>query len=91
MGRKPILSAGRKILKAAKAAHHRQPQSLGDMVLTDRGLITEIAQFVLGDLTCKVHIFYSTYSSTIVNVLWDTGVIVQRIYHLCVVQENFTH
>jgi hypothetical protein len=42
-----------------KAAHYRQPQSLGDMVLTDRGLTTgvnftpEIAQFQLGDLTFK--------------------------------------
>jgi hypothetical protein len=27
-----------------KAAHYRQPQSFGDMVLTDRGLTTEIAQ-----------------------------------------------
>jgi len=33
-----------------KAAHYRQPQSFGDMVLTDRGLTTEIAQFTLGDL-----------------------------------------
>jgi hypothetical protein len=40
----PTLSAGRKILVAAKAAHYRQPQSFGDMVLTDRGLTTEIAQ-----------------------------------------------
>jgi hypothetical protein len=47
----PTLSAGRKILVAAKAAHYRQPQSFGDVVLTDRGLTTEIAQFQLGDLT----------------------------------------
>jgi hypothetical protein len=41
----PTLSAGRKILVAVKAAHYRQPQSFGDMVLTDRGLTTpEIAQ-----------------------------------------------
>jgi hypothetical protein len=59
--RAPTLSAGRKILVAAKAAHYRQPQSFGDMVLTDRGLTTgvistpEIAQFALGDLTFKVH------------------------------------
>jgi hypothetical protein len=51
----PTLSAGRKILVAVKAAHYRQPQSFGDMVLTDRGLTTEIAQFQLGDLTFKVH------------------------------------
>jgi hypothetical protein len=42
--------------KAAKAAHYRQPQSFGDMVLTDRGLTTEIAQFQLGDLVF-IHIF----------------------------------
>jgi hypothetical protein len=47
---RPTLSAGRKILIAAKAAHYRRPQSFGDMVLTDRGLTTEIAQFALGDL-----------------------------------------
>ena len=51
VGLKPTLSAGRKILVAVKAAHYRQPQSFGDMVLTDRGLTTEIAQFQLGDLT----------------------------------------
>ena len=51
VGSNPTLSAGRKILVAAKAAHYRRPQSLGDMVLTDRGLTTEIAQFQLGDLT----------------------------------------
>jgi len=33
-----------------KAAHYRQSQSFGDMVLTDRGLTTEVAQFALGDL-----------------------------------------
>ena len=55
VGSNPTLSAGRKILVAAKAAHYRQPQSFGDMVLTDRGLTTEIAQFQLGDLTFQVH------------------------------------
>ena len=40
----PTLSAGRKILVAVKAAHYRQPQSFGDMVLTDRGFATEFAQ-----------------------------------------------
>ena len=30
VGRGPTLSAGRKILVAAKAAHYRRPQSLGD-------------------------------------------------------------
>ena len=44
VGSNPTLSAGRKILVAVKAAHYRQPQSFGDMVLTDRGLTTEIAQ-----------------------------------------------
>ena len=44
VGRWPTLSAERKILLAAKAAHYRRPQSLGDMVLTDRGFATEIAQ-----------------------------------------------
>jgi hypothetical protein len=48
---RPTLSAGRKMLIAVKASHHRQPESFGDMVLTDRGLTTEIAQFALGDLT----------------------------------------
>jgi hypothetical protein len=46
----PTLSAERKILVAAKAAHYRRPQSFGDTVLTDRGFATEIAQFTLGDL-----------------------------------------
>ena len=59
VGSNPTLSAGRKILVVVKAAHYRQPQSFGDMVLTDRGLKTEIAQFQLGDLTFKVHsLFY---------------------------------
>jgi hypothetical protein len=49
--RAPTLSADRKILVAAKAAHYPQPQSFGDMALTDRGLTTDIAQFQLGDLT----------------------------------------
>jgi hypothetical protein len=35
--RAPTLSAGRKILVAAKAPHYRRTQSFGDMVLTDRG------------------------------------------------------
>ena len=51
VGSNPTLSAGRKILVAVKAALYRQPQSFGDMVLTDRGLTPEIAQFLLGDLT----------------------------------------
>ena len=73
----PTLSAGRKILVAAKAAYYRQPQSFGDMVLTDRGLTTgvistpEIAQFQLGDLTLKVHYPYYVYSSALVKVLQD--------------------
>jgi hypothetical protein len=66
----PTLSAGRKILVAAKAAHYRQPQSFGDMVLTDRGLTTEIAQFQLGDLTFKVPYPHYIYSSALVKVLW---------------------
>jgi hypothetical protein len=36
--KQPTLSAGRKILVAAKAAHYRQPQSFGDMVLPTEGL-----------------------------------------------------
>ena len=71
VGSNPTLSAGRKILVAVKAAHYRQPQSFGDMVLTDRGLTTEIAQCQLGDLTFKVHTLHCTYSSTIVKTLWD--------------------
>ena len=51
VGSNPTLSAGRKILVAAKAVHYRQPQSFGDMVLTDRGFTTEVAQFALGDLS----------------------------------------
>jgi hypothetical protein len=43
------------------------------MVLTDRGLTTEIAQFALGDLTFKVHYPHYIYSSALVKVLWDTG------------------
>ena len=31
----PTLSAGRKILIAAKAAHYHRPQSIGGKVLTD--------------------------------------------------------
>ena len=54
----------------AKAAHYRQPQSFGDMVLTDRGLTTGIAQFALGDLTFKVHYPHYIYSSALVKVLW---------------------
>jgi hypothetical protein len=71
VGSNPTLSAGRKILVAAKAAQYRQPQSFGDMVLTDRGLTTEIAQFQLGDLTFKVHTPHYIYSSALVKVLWD--------------------
>ena len=71
VGSNPTLSAGRKILVAVKAAHYRQPQSFGDMVLTDRGLTTEIAQFQLGDLTFKVHTPHYIYSSALVKVLWD--------------------
>jgi len=56
-----------------KVARYRQPQSFGDMVLTDRGLTTEIAQFALGDLAFKVHYPHYIYSSAIVKVLWDTG------------------
>ena len=37
VGSNPTLSAGRKILVAAEAAHYRRPQSFGDIVLTDRG------------------------------------------------------
>ena len=70
VGSNPTLSAGRKILVAVKAAHHRQPQSFGDMVLTDRGLTTEIAQFQLGDLTFKVHTPHYIYSSALVKVFW---------------------
>jgi ketopantoate reductase len=71
VGSNPTLSAGRKILEAAKAAHYRQPQSFGDMVLTDRGLTTEIAQFALGDLSFKVHYPHYIYSYALVKVLWD--------------------
>ena len=67
MGRRPTLSAGRKILVAAKAAHYRRPQSFGDMVLTDRGFATEIAQFTLGDLDFKVHTPHFTHSSAFVK------------------------
>jgi hypothetical protein len=73
----PTLSAGRKILVAVKAAHYRQPQSFGDMVLTDRGLTTgvnftpEIAQCQLGDLIFKVQYSQFNYSSDIVKTLWD--------------------
>jgi len=56
-----------------KAAHYRQPQSFGDMVLTDRGLTTEVAQFALGDLTFKVHYPHYIYSSALVKVLQDNG------------------
>lgn len=69
----PTLSAGRKILVAAKAAHYRQPQSFGDMVLTDRWLSTEIAQCPLGDLTFKVHTPHYIYSFALVKILWDIG------------------
>jgi len=65
----PTLSVGGKILVAVKAAHHRQPQSFGDMVLTDRGLTPEIAQFLLGDLTFKVHYPHCIYSSALVKQL----------------------
>ena len=71
VGSNPTLSAGRKILVAVKAAHYRRPQSLGDMVLTDRGLTPEIAQFQLGDLTFNVHTPHYIYSSALVKVLWD--------------------
>jgi hypothetical protein len=37
--RAPTLSAGCKILIAAKAPHSHRPQSFGDMVLTDRGFV----------------------------------------------------
>ena len=61
VGSNPTLSADCKMLVAVKAAHYRQPQSFGDLVLTDRGLTTgvistpEIAQFQLGDPTFNVH------------------------------------
>ncbi len=58
MERAPTPSAGRKILVTLKAAHYRQPPSFGDMVLTDRGLTIEIAQFQLGDLTFKYPALY---------------------------------
>ena len=67
VGSNPTLSAGRKILAAVKAAHYRQPQSFGDMVLTDRGLTTEIAQFQLGDLAFKVEYRHFMYSSALIN------------------------
>jgi len=70
--RQPTLSAGRKILVAVKAAHYRQPQSFGDMVLTDRGLTTEIAQSPLGDLAFKVQYSHFTCSSALVKMLWLT-------------------
>ncbi len=37
------------------------------MVLIDRGLTTEIAQFALSDLTFKVHYHHFIYSSTLVK------------------------
>jgi len=46
MNQECTLSAGRKILVPVKAAHFRQPQSFGDLVLIDQGLTTEITQFI---------------------------------------------
>ena len=89
VGSNPTLSAGRKILLAVKAAHYRQPQSFGDMVLTDRGLTTgvnitpEIAQFALGDLTFKVHYPHYIYSSALVKVLWDICSTISTLVLIC--------
>jgi hypothetical protein len=83
VGSNPTLSAGRKILVAAKAAQYRQPQSFGDMVLTDRGLTTEIAQFQLGDLTFKVHTPHYIYSSALVKVLWDICNWISTMLRMC--------
>ena len=75
VGSNPTLSAGRKFLAAAFAAHHRRPQSFGDMVLLDRGyakgvvFTPEVAQCPLGDLAFKVHPLHCTYSSALVKVL----------------------
>jgi hypothetical protein len=66
-----------------KAAHYRQPQSFGDMVLTDRGLTTEIAQFALGDLTFKVHYPHYIYSSALVKVLWDICSMISTLALTC--------
>ena len=60
------------------------------MVLTDRGLATEIAQISLGDLTFNVHTLLCTYSSTLDQVLWDiekavlTSVTVRYLDYGCV-------
>jgi hypothetical protein len=72
------------------AAHYRRPQSFGDMVLTDRGLTTEIAQFQLGDLTLKVHTPHYIYSSALVKVLQDkvlsvTGKAILTVAPLCLI------
>ena len=65
----PTLSAGRKILVAVKAAHYRQSQSFGDMVLTDRGLTTEIAQLPLGEPTFKLQVPLYYVPSALVKTL----------------------
>ena len=90
VGSNPTLSAGRKILVAAKAAHYRQPQSFGDMVLTDRGLTTEIAQFALGDLTFKVHYLHYIYSSALVKVLWDICSTISTPVLICPVSSSIS-
>jgi hypothetical protein len=67
----PTLSAGRKILIAAKTAHYRRPRLLGGMVLIDRGFPIEIAQFQLGNLAFNMHTLHGEYPSILVLVLWD--------------------
>ena len=70
-GSNPSLSAGRKIFKAAKAALYHRPQPFGGKVLTEQGSATEIAQFLLGDLTFNAQHLHFTYSSALVKELWD--------------------
>ncbi len=91
VGRRPTLSAGGKILVAVKAAHNRRPQSFGDMVLTDRGLTTEIAQCPLGDLTFKVQYPHYIYSSALVKVLWDTCSSISTPVLTCPVSSSMPH
>jgi hypothetical protein len=83
VGSNPTLSARRKILVAVKAAHYRQPQSFGDMVLTDRGLTTVIAQFQLGDHIFKVHYPHYIYSSALVKTLWDIPIEILTMIPIC--------
>jgi hypothetical protein len=90
VGSNPTLSAGRKILVAAKAAHYRQPQSFGDMVLTDRGLTTEIAQFQLGDLTFNVRYSHFTCSAVFVKKLWDIGNWISTLVLICPVSASMS-